>query len=90
MNSELEENFKEICPPELVLKNGEYASNLRAPFLDLDINVKQREFESELYDKKMYILSLLLGPHIEIAICLLEFFMQQLGKCIHKDPKSHN
>ena len=47
----LKKNFKEIYPPELVLKK-ENASNLKASFRNLDINVKHGKFHNELYDNR--------------------------------------
>ena len=40
----------ESYPKEQVLKQD--ALNLKASFLDLHINIKYREFETELYDKR--------------------------------------
>ena len=51
INLESEENLKEIYPPELVSKK-KIPQNLKALFFDLDINVKNRELETELYDKR--------------------------------------
>lgn len=48
---DFEKIFKRIYLPELILKK-ENTSNMKASFLDLDINVKRREFEAELYDKR--------------------------------------
>ena len=46
---------------------------MKASFLDLDYNVKYRALRFMIKQ------SLLLEFHFEMAICPLEFFMQQLG-----------
>ena len=50
-NSEFGKSFQEIYTSELVLKK-ENKPNLNASYLDLNINVKCRKFETEFYDKR--------------------------------------
>ena len=50
-DSGFEKTFKRIYSPELILKK-ENTSNVKAYFLDLDINVKHTQFETELYKKR--------------------------------------
>ena len=50
-NSEFGKSFQEIYTSELVLKK-ENKPNLNASYLDSNINVKYRKFETELYDKR--------------------------------------
>ena len=45
-----EQHFKEIYPPELELKKEH--GNANASFLDLDITVKDSQFDIRLYDKR--------------------------------------
>ena len=45
-----EQHFKEIYPPELELKKEH--GNANASFLDLDITVKDSQFDVRLYDKR--------------------------------------
>ena len=49
--STFEKHYKDIYPTELELKK-ENNSNLCASFLDLYINIKNREFHTTLFDKR--------------------------------------
>ena len=80
-NSDFEENFKEICTSDIIaLLKKENTPNMKGHFLNLEINVKHREFETELFDKKS-------GLHFAIPRMIYpgnnmptRIFMQQLGQ----------
>ena len=50
-NGLMEKMWKDIYPPELILKK-ENEDNNRTSFLDLDIEIKEKKFITKLYDKR--------------------------------------
>lgn len=51
IKDEFEKNFQKKLPSRYII-NRENTSTLEASFLDLEINVKHRELETELHDKR--------------------------------------
>ena len=63
---EFERNFKEIYPPELILKK-ENLSNNEGSFLDLQIKVQNNQFSIHLYKKKDgFHFSIVIMPYLNI------------------------
>lgn len=51
-NGQFSKHYKEIYPPELILNKENPHHNKSATFLDLEININNKQFDYKLYDKR--------------------------------------